>query len=34
MDLDKEEKRTLIGGILTVLFILFLVIGTISVYFS
>lgn len=29
-----EERRTFIGGILTVLFILFLVIGTISVYFS
>jgi hypothetical protein len=34
MDLDREEKQTLIGGIITVLFILFLVIGVISIYFT
>ncbi len=34
MDLDREEKQTIIGGIITVLFILFLVIGVISIYFT
>ena len=29
-----EERKTLIGGILTILFILFLIVGFISAYFS
>jgi len=34
MGLDREEKKTLVGGIVSLLFVLFLVVGFLYIYFT